>query len=427
MRRFQLGGLGTVWLLSLLFGATDALAAGPSFQCDTATSPNELAICASDTLSLMDSIANRDFQFVRHSIGKRKANQLNRPLISAREACGSDERCIFNTQYSAIKAFEKYGAPDGVPSGLAEKFKTQREIESDRKSEAQAALSQSAQESSTPAKPNAIIQLDLDTAMKLNQRIGELNGQITILKKVILEQQDAARNVPGDDRNAVQTTVDALNARVNLLESEYTAKETAFSRYLTSVKPDDKDSYLTARKASMIYPKVPYYIPGTNETGEFWVEPKVTDTGDLVFNFRVIDPEAQNDTTRSNIVMNPSQLTEVQQGLFRLYMLSQKAHENQIHESYAKRIVCFPVEQCPEEHAKGSTGKSSTELLFQVYEDGSTAGRFLENKGSFQSGFNVSVESALMLQAYLSHILKQSAKEFQAGTRTQKDLDKLFQ
>lgn len=427
-----------------------AISAQPSFNCFRAKLPDEFAICSNEVLASLDKIASRDYIYVRHLLGKRKANQINRPFIQARQACGGDERCLLATQISAIKAFGSHGAPEGFPIGVMDNFRSTSEMQelaaaratNDAKASqalqatqpvqaVQAVVTaqpvQVVQPMQGTEKPAEAAQFDGEAVVKLNVRLGQLGKEINLLKRVMEEQGKLLSNSAVENKTTVQKTIDALSSRVSGIETEYIEKDAKFSKYLTSIKPADKDQYITARKASLIYPKVPYYIPGTNEIGEFWVEPKVTDAGELMFNFRFIDPEAKNDTTRGSITMTGDQLKEVQQALFKLYGLSETAHENHIRENYSKRVSCFPSEQCPEEHAKGQIGKTSNELLFQVYEDGSTAGRFVENKGAFQDGFNVSVESALMLQAYLQHVLSQSASEFKAGTRTQQDLDKLFQ
>jgi hypothetical protein len=72
-------------------------------------------------------------------------------------------------------------------------------------------------------------------------------------------------------------------------------------------------------------------------------------------------------------------------------------------------------------------GKSATEIRFNVYEDGSTAGRIQRDKGRFVEGYNVSIDSAMLLQAYLAHIIKEARLEFQSGTQDKKSLDQLFQ
>jgi hypothetical protein len=71
-------------------------------------------------------------------------------------------------------------------------------------------------------------------------------------------------------------------------------------------------------------------------------------------------------------------------------------------------------------------GHSSTEIRFNIYEDGSTAGRIQRNKGLFVEGYNVSIDSAMLLQAYLAHVIKQARIEFKSGTQDKKALDDLF-
>jgi len=51
---------------------------------------------------------------------------------------------------------------------------------------------------------------------------------------------------------------------------------------------------------------VPYYIPGTPETGEFWIEPFVTDTGELAFNLKFIDLAAENEKNAGSIRLTAS-------------------------------------------------------------------------------------------------------------------------
>lgn len=271
-------------------------------------------------------------------------------------------------------------------------------------------------------------QLSAKTADAMNKRITDLSAQIATLSKVLEEQKKQKDDATNEDEKAtVEQTIIALNLRIEVLQKEFAEKDTTFNQYLTSITPNDRDLYLTARKASQLYPKVPYYIPGTNETGEFWVEPKVTDAGELMFNFRLIDPAAENDTTRSLINMNLEQLGETQKALFKLYKNSVIAHEKKIRENYTKRVICFPSEQCPEERQKGEKGKTSTEVVFMIYEDGSTGGRLQQNKGAFQEGVNFSIDSALLFQAYLSHVINEAKTEFESGTRTQEQLDEMFQ
>lgn len=270
--------------------------------------------------------------------------------------------------------------------------------------------------------------IEVSEADQTNRRIGELRIEIDILMKVLSEQkQEQSSTGDAEEKATLEDTIAAIASRIDILEQEYDAKNQSFELYLTSVRPNDRDLYLTARKASQVFPKVPYYIPGTKEHGEFWVEPKVTQVGELMFNFRLIDPEAENDTTRDMIEVNVTELETIRGALVKLRKNSKIAHEKKIRKNYAKRMVCFPEPQCPAERQNGEKGKSSTEVVFQVYEDGSTAGRLQLNKGAFQEGVNFSVDSALLLQAYLAHVIKEAKLEYSSGTQTQKDLDEMFQ
>lgn len=270
-------------------------------------------------------------------------------------------------------------------------------------------------------------QLSIMRANEMNKRIADLATQIDTLSKVLQEQQNLDDAASADDKPAIEQTILAINVRIETLKKEYREKETVFNQYLTSLKPNDRDLYITARKASQLYPKVPYYIPGTSETGEFWVEPKVSDAGELMFNFRFIDPGSENDTTRSLIDMNLPELEQTQQALSKLYKNSKIAHENKIRENYSNRVVCFPTNECPPVRQKGKPGQTSTEILFVIYEDGSTAGRLQHNKGPYQEGVNFSIDSALLLQAYLAYVIKEARLDFDLGTRTPDQLDKMFQ
>ncbi|WP_146256193.1 hypothetical protein [Aestuariivirga litoralis] len=272
------------------------------------------------------------------------------------------------------------------------------------------------------------VSIDVGDADAVNRQIGELSAEIAILTKVLTEQKDElTRATDADDKLTLDETIAAIASHIDELEQKYDAENARFEVYLTSVKPNDKDLYMTARKASQVFPKVPYYIPGTREQGVFWLEPKVTNVGELMFNFRLVDPAAENETTRDLIEVNLDQLENIRNALVKLRKNSTVAHENKIRKIYAKRVICFPVEQCPAEHQNGEKGKSSTEVVFLIYEDGATAGRLQLNKGAFQDGVNFSVDSALLLQAYLAHVIKEAKLEFKSGTQTTKDLDQLFQ
>ena len=83
-------------------------------------------------------------------------------------------------------------------------------------------------------------------------------------------------------------------------------------------------------------------------------------------------------------------------------------------------------ERMPPPDGETVAGKSSTELRFNIYEDGSTAGRIQRNKGCYVEGYNMSIDSALLLQAYIAHVISEAKLDFRQGTQTKDDLNKMF-
>ncbi len=278
---------------------------------------------------------------------------------------------------------------------------------------------------SDPVKLSALV-VTSENAAAVNKKIADLSAQIDVLTKVVVEQKELAKAAAPDEKPTIQKAIDAVNAQVEELEKQYSSINQNFSNYLTSIKPNDKNLYLSARKASEIYPKIPFYIPGTSETGEFWVEPVVTDKGELRFQFKFIDNQATVDKIRGQIDMNLAEMEDTQKALFKLHSWSEVAHQQKLRKNYEKRVTCFPSAECPADGDR-LDGKSSTEIRFNVYEDGSTAGRIQRNKGRFIEGYNVSIDSAMLLQAYLNHVIKEAKAEYQSGTQDKKALDQLFQ
>jgi hypothetical protein len=91
----------------------------------------------------------------------------------------------------------------------------------------------------------------------------------------------------------------------------------------------------------------------------------------------------------------------------------------------SKRVDCFPNTTCPNEGQKRD-GVASTEIVFQVNDEGATSGRIQRNKGHYDEGYNVSMESAVWLQAYLSHVLHDGKFEFESGSRSTDELKQLL-
>ena len=255
--------------------------------------------------------------------------------------------------------------------------------------------------------------------------MADLSGQVDLLKIVLSEQQKLLDAKQGSS-DAVGESIVAIRDRIKELSEKRSKKAAELSKYPTPVHPDDSNLGITARKASEIYPKVPYYIPGTKEEGEFWIEPVVSNVGALTFSFKFVDAKSNAaEKVRSSIEMTPDELLKTRDALLKIASNSKMAHEKKIRRVFSTRITCFPDADCPPE-GKKIDGKASTELIFSINEDGSTSGRIQRNKGKFEEGYNVSIPSGLLLQAYINHVLSEGKAEFEAGSATQEDLKNIF-
>lgn len=264
---------------------------------------------------------------------------------------------------------------------------------------------------------------------KLTVNVTEIRGLIVLYNTMIDEQKAVAEAPPtecnGSGNQSVATqAIAAVKAKISFLQADFRDKTTILSRYSTSIKPNDPDQQITARKASELFPKVPYYIPGTPDTGEFWLEPFVNDSGDLVFNLKFVDPRS-DDRVRGMIPLSVDEVERTRDALCRVTKWSATAHEHGLRREFTKRAECFPASSCPVENEKRDHA-TSTEIDFKVYEDGSTAGRIQRNKGLFEEGYNISIDSALLLETYLNHVLVAGKKEYNAGTASQQQINELF-
>jgi peptidoglycan hydrolase-like protein with peptidoglycan-binding domain len=193
-------------------------------------------------------------------------------------------------------------------------------------------------------------------------------------------------------------------------------------RFTTPIKPSNANLQVSAFRASDTFPKVPFYIPGTNEVGETLVTPRVSDEGYLNYKFDFIDPVATYDNVRDSVLIPHDSIDELITGIGKIDEWTQVAQENGVNRRISKAATCIPTGACEVKKA----GISSTELLFQVYEDGSTSGRMQINKGKFNVGYNMSVESTILLQAYLIYMRDLGSKEFNVGVMSDEEVLELF-
>lgn len=275
--------------------------------------------------------------------------------------------------------------------------------------------------------PTGVATLNVNTTVQqqpsaevaqLQTQLNAISDQISLLSDIIEHQETLERN----DSNARK--ISAVEDRITVLaKQQVEVTQAAEQKYSVPIRPTNANLGTTALRASEIFPKVPYYIPGTAQTGEFWVEPRITDEGRLIYNFKFLDPDAVLATVVEAIQMTPPDVNKTIAGLAKVDEWTLLAQEKNIRRRFEKSAICFPASDCEEK----VVGNSSTEVVFLTYEDGSTAGQIRRNKGPSSAGYNLSNEAALLLSAYLEYIVDVGSKEFNATTMTDEDLSEIFQ
>ena len=373
-------------------------AAGPSFDCSKASLPDEFAICASQELSELDNVIAAGYAFLRASTGNDNARQVGLPLLRMRQACQGNVSCIRDRQIDAIKAYQQAGAPISLPAWAIPSPQTSQPT--------------IVQNVTNVTVQNSITTLQADLDAKATSA--------AVLMELINQQRTLSES--GSDISLFALTVlEQLGGELNEAIQDLQAE--AQSQYGTPVRPNNGNNDLSARERSKNFPPVPYYVAGQEGNGEFWLEPLVKDTGELVYRLNFIDPEEQNERITSNFELSLNELSQIRTALDTVYEWSETAQSNRIRRRYEKTAVCFPAVQC-EQKVQGNT---STQVDFLIYEDGATGARIIRNKGAFVEPYNMSIESVALLAAYLDYVAAAAEAEFNAGTATEESLDALFE
>jgi hypothetical protein len=216
--------------------------------------------------------------------------------------------------------------------------------------------------------------------------------------------------------SVVDNEINRLRAEKELLQKELS------SRFSTPIRPNNANLTVSSFRAADTFPKIPFYVPGTNEIGEMLVIPRVTDLGFLEYQFDFLDPTATYDKVRDTVSIPHENIDDVIVGLQKIDEWTLIAQENNVNRRVEKTSACIPNDACETK----KQGVSSSEIIFQIYEDGSTAGRIQRNKGMFSVGYNMSVESSILLSAYLTYMRDTGAKEFNIGIMSDEEVIKLF-
>lgn len=108
--------LVSVIAIPLLFGVGPAN--GASFSCKRASTPDERAICANETLSQQDTQVDRTYRLAVGKLGKSIVADGARGFLNERRKCGADQSCISNVQNRMIGYYNDLLANPGTGSAV---------------------------------------------------------------------------------------------------------------------------------------------------------------------------------------------------------------------------------------------------------------------------------------------------------------------
>ena len=254
------------------------------------------------------------------------------------------------------------------------------------------------------------------TVMEAQRFIDEIHATIVMYMAIESVVKEQPRTLQDSILSVVQDEIRKLQNQ-KLISQKHLSK-----KFITPIEPSNANLQVSAFRASDTFPKVPFYIPGSNEIGETLVTPRVSDEGYLHYQFDFIDPVASYDKVRDTVSIAHDDIDRLITGMGKIDKWTNIAKENGVNRRISKTAACIPAEACDLK----KPGISSTELLFQVYEDGSTSGRMQLNKGQFSVGYNMSVESTILLQAYLIYMRDIGSSEFNVGVMSDEAILEMF-
>ena len=132
------------------------------------------------------------------------------------------------------------------------------------------------------------------------------------------------------------------------------------------------------------------------------VIPRVTERGDLVYRLNFLDPILTYEKVRDRIDIPDEDIDEVIKALNKIDEWTKTAQENNLTRNIQKTALCITSGIQSGQCEVKQKGTMSKEIIFQVYEDGSTEGRIQINKGNYSIGYNLSIESTVLLSAYFN-------------------------
>jgi hypothetical protein len=246
-------------------------------------------------------------------------------------------------------------------------------------------------------------------------------AQLAILRQIRARQESELSQLEGQQHELALMVIARLSDDIDTLQRSLA---TARSERIEGVfkAQDTASSHAAAREGKRWSPKVPFYIPGTSETGTMRLQVSIAEDGTAKHALQFIDDTSGIQAPRDSIALSREDLDELQRGLKKLHAWSTKARREQVRRIFSKPAACFPLKAC----AAGDSGVSA-QVLFTIYEDGATSGQIQLRKGRYQQPYNFSADNALLLQTYITQTLGNFDRSKLNAALSEKSLHEMFQ
>ena len=245
----------------------------------------------------------------------------------------------------------------------------------------------------------------------IQKRLKVANDQLALLNEVL--RVETAQGGGGDFH---QDKVNALKARIAVIE-DFKGQSTGASATAGATTLPVSSS---AQKVAGIYPLIPFYTPGSGQVGELEVAPQATGKG-VVYNFKFVQHVGESNDTSNTITINSADIGQINYGIQKSHEWSVVAKKKGLRQLHQKVASCFPEDMCDDDKSD-----TPTKVLFMLYEDGSTAAKIQQKTSNNLFGYNLSIDSALLLASYLDYMKAKGEAEYSVGTMTDADLNSVF-
>ncbi len=211
--------------------------------------------------------------------------------------------------------------------------------------------------------------------------------------------------------------VNAVKARIAAIEA---FRGQSVSDAGASVGATAMPASLSGKKVAGIYPLIPFYTPGSGQVGELEVAPRATGKG-VVYDLKFVQHISGSNDSSNTISINSADIEQVNYGIEKSHEWSSVATKKGLRQLHQKVASCFPEKMCDDDKSD-----TPTKVLFMLYEDGSTAAKIQQKTSDNIYGYNLSIDSALLLASYLDYMKSKGEAEYSVGTMTDADLNSVF-